>query len=336
MGPPSSPGAVQSFATTKSDAMPNSVLEPTPIASFSPSAPIVRHWSAPGAILAVTNFADEEILLFHSIQQARRSVAKVILVHVLQAKDALPDSRDCSKSIEPGCVTESALASLNRMAQQLRWVGIPCEPLLLRGAPAKEITLAAKAHGADRILMSAAYEERAQQSALKTLAEELLPGISVPICTLGPGLPPSPAGNGQIGRITLALSLHSNPEMPLAFASRLAHEHKLRLTVIHVSGPHDKGRAALTPLTFASQLPADTLRDAELLCQLQILVRKGDPATEILNSGSCTSQDFIVLGPVGQPPLVPVGRSSVVHRVINEAPCPVMLLGPSVGGPTHG
>lgn len=315
------------------NAMSNSILEGTANTSFSMSAHVLRQWSAPEVILAVTNLADEEVVLFHCIQQARRSTAKVLLVHVLQPEEAPARARVASPSGEIRPPAESPFTSLNRMARQLRWAGIPCEPLLLRGSPLKEIPLVARARDADRILMTAACEKRARNSAPTTLVEELLPGISVPICTVGKCLPPAPAGSQRPAIFTLALSLASDAAMPLAFASRLAQDHHAHLTVMHVFSGREKGRNQMeqTPLALAAQLPAELLREAELVCPLEIAVRKGDPATEILKSASCTNQDFIILGPVGQPQTVPAAASGVVHRVIGEALCPVLVLGPSLG-----
>jgi nucleotide-binding universal stress UspA family protein len=311
----------------------NSVLEQTWNASISLSPLVLRQWSGPGMILAVTNLADEEILLFHAIQQARRSSAKVLLVHVLEPEKVPPHRGERTRSPEYQSLAESALAALNRMARQLRWVGVPCEPLLLRGSPAQEIPLVAKARGADRLLMTAACEKRGKYTAPKTLAEDLLSGISVPICTVGQCPPPAPGIGHRPANITLALSLNSDAEMPLAFASRLAQEHQAKLTVMHVFGNEEKDRKGIerTPLAVASQLPADRLRETELMCPLEIAVRKGDPATEILKAESRTNQDFIVLGPVGEAQPLRAGTSNIVHRVISEALCPVIVLGQSLG-----
>ncbi len=320
------------------NAITSPVLEREWEASFLPSAQTLRQWTAPGTILAVTNFADEEILLFHAIRQARRSAAKVLLVHVLQPRNALPIARRWVHRTDAGSSAESALVSLHRMARQLRWVGIPCEPLLLRGLPGKEISLVVKARGVDRILMAGTCKGRARGKAAAALVEDLLPKISIPICTVGQHLPSALAHNQRSGHITLAISLHSDVEFPLAFASRLAQDHQAKLTVLHVFGGEEKSRKEIerTPLAFASQLPAERLREAEMLCPLEIAAPKGDPATEILKFGSCTNQDFIVLGPIGQPHSAQPAGSIIVHRVISEARCPVIVLGPSVGGAAHG
>lgn len=307
-------------------------FEPATEPSQSISARMLRLWCAPGTILAVTNLGDEEALLFHLIRQARRSSAKVLLAHVLQSSRVRADPRQLPQRAESSRVVESAQESLTRMAQQLRWVGIPCEPLLLRGSAANEISLVAEARGAQRLLMLGACAKDGGDGAPKTLAEELLPRISIPICTVGQHGLALPQLAASAARVTLALSLESDAELPLAFASRLAQEHKAQLTVVHVFGRDDKVRdgSGRTPLAVASRLPANRLREAELLCPLEIAIRTGDPATEILKFGAGTDQDLIVLGPAGLPRPVPAGNSSVVHRVITEARCPVIVLGQSM------
>jgi nucleotide-binding universal stress UspA family protein len=150
--------------------------------------------------------------------------------------------------------------------------------------------------------------------------------------------PPENATGQRHGNITLALSLNSDAGMPLAFASRLAQERQASLTVMHVFGSGQKGRGeiARTQWAVTSRLPADRLREAELMCPLEIAVRRGDPAAEILKSGNSTNQDCIVLGPVDPSQPVEAGRSSIVHRVISEARCPVIVLGRSVADATGG
>lgn len=311
----------------------NSLLEQTWNANFPVSSQVLRQWSAPGIILAVTDFVGEEILLFHAIQQARRSTAKVLLVHVLQPENVPSHIGEWIHPSRNQNLAETALAALNRMARQLRWVGVSCEPLLLRGLPAKEIPLVAKARNADRILMTTACEKRGKNTAPSTMAEDLLSGILAPICTVGQCLPAAPVVGHRPANITLALSLNSDAEMPLGFASRLAQEHQAKLTVLHVFRNGEKSRKEIepNPLAVASQLPADRLREAELMCPLEIVIRKGDPATEILKAESRTNQDFIVLGPVGEVQPLRVGTSNIVHRVISEALCPVIVLGQSLG-----
>ncbi len=93
-------------------------------------------------------------------------------------------------------------------------------------------------------------------------------------------------------------------------------------------GSHNVTRINQTPTAVALRLPESALREAQLLCPLEIAVREGDLATELLNFAASTNQDFIVLGSSDFS-----GASSdgdLVHRIVNEALCPVIILSQAV------
>jgi nucleotide-binding universal stress UspA family protein len=63
-------------------------------------------------------------------------------------------------------------------------------------------------------------------------------------------------------------------------------------------------------------------------CQIDLEIRVGDPATEIQKVANFVRHDFIILG---SPPDSIVSRilgSSVIHRVVSEADCPVLTIKP--------
>lgn len=305
----------------------NFMLEPAVDVSSSYTAKRLRQWCTPEVILAVTNFADEEALLFHLIRLAKPGRTKVLLVHTVAG---LAPSHCGAVPHLPRNAFAAGLAqqSLDRMARQLCWVGIPCVPILLKGAPVEEIAALAKARAVDRVLITARIGKKTLQ---KTLAEELAPGIGVPVYVVPERVSPGQAGDKAAGRIMLALSLRSNSEMPLAFASRLAQELKSHLTVMHVFTGEDNGVAPFgrSTISVASRLPSATLREAALFCPLEIVVREGDPAEEILRYQAETNQDYVVLTAPRAQCLASPDRVCAAHRIVSGARCPVILLGQS-------
>ena len=306
----------------------NLALDYEPGVGSAVNAQALRRWCTPALILAVTDLADEEKLLFHAIRQAMPGNAKLLLAHVLPRGNAPHRAKNRNAAEENIGTAKSARAALERMARQLRWVGISCEPILLRGTPAKEIAALAGSSGAERILLTLQHEERPDPFQ-QTVAEELLSGIEVPLCMLGGHLPSTPQSEPFAGRITLALSRHSDSEVPLAYASRLAQEQHAKLSIMHVFDPGDKHAPKVdrTPAAVALRLPAQALREAELLCPVEILVREGDAATEILEHVNSTRQDFVVLGPVGPLRHGSSGSTDAAEKIVGGAGCPVMLLG---------
>lgn len=291
----------------------------------------LRRWCTPTLILAVTDLADEEKLLFHAIRQAMPGNAKLLLAHVLPQGRAARRSRSKIAAGENISTAKSVHAALERMARQLRWVGIACEPILLRGAPAEEIAALAGSSGTERVLLTLQDEERPDSNRL-TLAEELLSGIGIPLCTLGRRMPTIPQSEPSAGRVTLALSLRSESEVPLAYACRLAQELHAKLTVMHVFDPAEELKVKMTPTpaAVALRLPARLLREAELLCPLEFVVREGDAATEILAHVNSTKQDFVVLGPIGPSRAGSSGSAMVAKKIMDGAGCPVLLLGDGI------
>lgn len=60
----------------------NLALKYEPESGFSVTAQALRKWCVPELVLAVTDLADEERLLFHVIRQATPGKAKVLLTHI--------------------------------------------------------------------------------------------------------------------------------------------------------------------------------------------------------------------------------------------------------------
>lgn len=59
---------------------------------------------------------------------------------------------------------------------------------------------------------------------------------------------------------------------------------------------------------------------------MEVVVREGDPVTEIVGFSSFTNQDFIILGPPGSWSGSWQVGARVVNRVISEARCPVIVV----------
>lgn len=270
-------------------------------------------------------------MLFNVIRQAMPGSAKVLLANVLGNARVSKCCTSNASDTENGGSAKTARAALEQMARELRWVGIDCEPILLRSPASEQVREIADSRGVDRIIVTQQCHEAADSIAYR-LPEELLHAVAAPICALGPGMPLSPRSEAPARRVTLALSLGADFSFPLAFASRLAQERRAKLTVLHVSNPVDKhaDKAGWTPEAVASLILAPATREAGLFCPVEALVREGDAAAEILNYVNSVKQDFLVLGPAGPLHSNSSLCAAVVREVVNGARCPVMLLGDSI------
>lgn len=309
-------------------------LDCAPKVDVAVAARKLRRWSAPSLILAITDFADEEKLLFNVIRQAMPGRAKVLLANVLASRSASPRGPSKPPAEENSGLAKTARAALEQMARQLRWVGIDCEPILLRGEPSEEIQQIVDARGVDRIILTQQFQGAAD-STENCLAEELLRAFAAPICKLGPCMPLSPQSEAPAGSVTLALSPGGDFSFPLAFASRLAQEQRAKLTVLHVFDPVDRqaDRAGWTPAAVASLILEPAIKEAGLCCPVEILVREGDAAAETLRYVNSVKQDFLILGPLHAGPS---DCAAVLCKVACGARCPVMFLGGSIAAVAGG
>ena len=285
----------------------------------------LRMWSSPHFIMVATNLLDDLTILPHAISQARQSSAKILLVHV----DETPGHQ--SKLHSSGCrqpaTRHKALRpALDRIAQQLRWVGITCEAAVLRGIPEKEVPLFAKTHAVDRLIMGFGGDPDLTASRSCSFAERVLPAMEVPVCVIGRNVSLSSSNTFKAKNITLAVSFNGDCYVQLGFASRLAQETHANLSVLHVASCQDSkvDRCANAPVGVNSRLPLKAWREAELFCPTELSIREGDPAVEILKHISSQKEGSIILCSTG------IGRQrwrdTVSYRVLAEAGYPVFVL----------
>jgi nucleotide-binding universal stress UspA family protein len=265
---------------------------------------------------------DELNILPHVISQAKHGRAKIILAHALPPNDAFK----CRKpSLDhPNSRIQEVQTSLERIAQRLRWLGFACEPVTLSERPELEMPLLVQSCCIDRIIF--AFEEDPDLTKARTplQAELLLPLLGVPTCAIGRLV--SPSSGALIRNITLAISPDSKCEIPLAFASRLAQEQHATLTVLHVFDPKAGETSQRTPQAVASRLPSSTLREAELFCPTELIVREGNASDEILKHCTSSKQDLLILCSPGDSTSQLAFRTSVSFAVIAGAHCPVFIV----------
>ncbi len=276
------------------------------------TAPSLRRWSAPRSILVVTDGRNEDMLLFHTMVQARQSNARVILGY-LAGQGGEEEQR----------------AAAERIQKRLQWVGIHCQSTILWSPAEESVPSLAARSGTDRVLIATHCEKLSGGLCPSNVTERVLPLLRVPACIIGNGVPPPPNGAEPAKRISLALSLQTKNEVALRFACELCREWNATLTVVHVFTPQERQETRLlrTPTAVSSELPDWIRRKTPISCPLQIAIRAGDPAREIVAHAAKTHQDLILMcspGPVGAPG---GHRAQVLRAVLSEAHCPVMVTG---------
>jgi nucleotide-binding universal stress UspA family protein len=287
------------------------------------SAKTLREWCAPDVILAVTSLDDEMVILPHAIQQARQSHAKIVLVHVVAPPKAV--SVHHKPLVRTKDRLQEARVTIDRMARQLRWLGFTCDPLVLIGNAHAEIPLIARNYCADRAIITLDYHRDLERTSTTAHAEQLLPELDIPTCVIGRHASLASRSSLLTRNVTLALSLDSDCDVPLAFSCRFAQELRAKLTVLHISssgGDPD----AVTPTAIASRFPRRTWRESELFCPAEIIVHEGEAAAGILKHAASTGQDFMILCSAGPSSTDLDWKASVTYNVVARSQCPVVVL----------
>jgi len=287
----------------------------------------LRLWSAPEIIMVATNLRDDLTILPHAIVQAGQSSAKILLVHVDEVSSHQSTLHN-SWYQQPTTKHSAVRTTLDRMAQQLRWVGITCEATVLHGNPEEELPLFAKTHSIDRLLMGFGIDPDLTASRNRSFAERILPAMEVPVCVIGRNVSLSSPNGLKAKNITLALSLNSGCHAQLGFACRLAQETHANLSVLHVAKCRDSrlAKSEHVPNEVLVRLPLKAWREAELFCPTEIGVREGDPAMEILKHTSSQKEGAIILCSAGIASARQRWRNSISHRVLTEARYPVFIV----------
>lgn len=291
-----------------------------------------RLWSAPEVILMVTNFADEQTLLLEAIQQAKRSTAKILLAYVARPASSRRVFTHAVRQGRPQSTAHDAQVMLERMARQLRWAGIPSEPVLLQGLPAEEIPQLVRLRGVNRIIVTTQSDPRATGVGSRAIAEQILPRVTVPVSIVGSSKKAHAKFDSGHGSILLALSPQMQCELLLEFASRFARDMRASLNVLYVRGQDGAGTALReTGIRQPESHPVWLLKQAQAGSPFTTIFAEGDLVKQVLALQEVKMQDLILLGTEQTARSETSDEVSTAIRLAHEAPCPLLVLGNSAG-----
>ena len=295
---------------------------------------LVRRWSTPETILVVTNLLEGPSVMLHATYQARLSGAKIVLVHVIRPSTLRADPGAGMPCTLPSPSLRVVQETLDQMTRAFEREGILCEPMILRGIPTEQIPLLVKSRRVERVLVAARNARGVERLLMGSVAEGLAAILDVPVCVIGQGAHPGPRLEIPPGRILVASSFRPSSSLCVDFAYALAEEHRASLTVLHViessrlCGGSQYVEAQVATGDARRRLADSIPGRARERCEIDLAVRVGDAATEILEVASYPHYDFIILGSPPDSIVTRILGSSVIHRVISEANCPVITVRP--------
>ena len=288
-------------------------------------------WSSPEVILVATNLLEGHKLTLHAIYQAKRSNAKVLLVHVVPPSSWRTQSHDEMLSPLPSHLLRNVKVKLDEMASEFQRESVECESILLKGLPEEQISLLVKSRSVDRVILATRNVAGVARLAEGSIAEELIANLQIPVCVIGRRVHPGPACDTPLGRVLLATSFRLDSLLLASVASALSESDHSQLTLLHVLETDGMSVREGNLARAMAQRQLCALVPNQSACRVQpvFLVQEGDPATIILREAGSMSQDLVILGSPRPSKVSRLCDTSVFNRVVVDLECPVITIRPT-------
>jgi nucleotide-binding universal stress UspA family protein len=290
---------------------------------------IRSRWTHPSVILVATDLSDLDRLMPFAMEQALETGARLILLHVIAANEALAADLAGMPYYDPAGVLESAGNILEYSCESARRHGIACSGLVREGNAAKQVLDAAHQFHADRIVLGTRSRSKLSKLFLGSVAEQVLRSVNLPVITVGPEARLPVKSNTDV--VLHATTLREASRPSAALACQIASILGAKLVLLHVLPPTvEMVRSGLpTGLDSAAlkelRALANTTAAGGSVCVSAHVVH-GNPAIEILAEAEDRHACLIVMGSTARSGFQNLTRDRTVYKVLAHAHCPVMTL----------
>lgn len=290
----------------------------------------LRRWCAPQTTLVLLESSSD---LQHALQLINNEQMIGTKLHIVSLAEEDNTSRQHNHGM-PFLVRNRCGGTVPQSTAQ-RWsadllLRPTSESVALGNACIGEVLQIVESTRPDRVILVTHRTGMTSGRKGRAFTDELLLSLPVPLLIIGRNVAQDkPLFSPK--QVLLPVSLRSDVVFPFTFGCQLAHIYRAQLTVLHVFEPggielvRDKG-----PLSVAAQLPIREMKTADSLCKVEIVVRGGERAGAILGLDERRQFDLIILGS-SQVSRKREQEKGLIHRVVDEAHCPVIVLGPSIG-----
>ena len=265
---------------------------------------------------------------------ANESDTKVIVLHVIEP---VSSTRSPMAFGEMGALTYLISEGSPRdeiTLGRLRDTYAPGRPLdvdyvVRHGGPAVEILRVAEHLKADLIALGTEGLTGIPRIIMGSVAEAVLRRASRPVLVMRAGTH-LPTQAGEAKRILHPTDFSEESRAALSLARELARDFGIGLVLLHVLPAGGKVPGAVPPTmdVAATREALDLMQrltdGADLKWPIQIALRRGETAAEILQGAKAAECDLIVMGTHGRTGLRRFLLGSVAEAVLRRASCPVI------------
>jgi len=287
----------------------------------------------PSIILVATDLSDLDHLMPFALQEAHRSQARVLLLHVLGVGSGILADPVGMPYYDAAGAIDFAVKTLEPWRMMARTQGLLCDSVVREGQPAQQILAAARQFRADRILFGTRSRSKVSKLLLGSVAEQVLRSVNLPVITVGPEAHLKAAG-GDSQRVVLhATTLRETSSPSAVLACNIATAQNAKLVLLHVLPPVQDADRHQIPTGLDStarrelrDLAAEISATEQCCTQVETRIAHGHPAIEILAASVDLGANLIVLGSTTRSIVHNLTHDRTVYRVLAHARCPVMTL----------
>jgi len=276
-------------------------------------------------ILCPIDFSDNSIAaLGQAAKLARKDDTLLYLMHVeLVPMGNLAElaQDDVTPSTEPGKLRLERIARkhLARVRHKL---------LVQFGRPAELIEKAAQDLDVDLVVMATHGRTGINRLFLGSIAEHVLRASERPVLSLGPG-----AALRALKKILCPVDFDPNSIAALNLGRRLAQKYRAAISLLHVvPTPFEPSEVPVEPSIpeweqdARAQLEKAATENLGAKVKHKLVVRRGDPASAILEVEKELRPDLIVMATHGRTGLSHLVLGSVAERTVRESTVPVLTV----------
>ena len=261
-----------------------------------------------------------------AMQIARNYGAKVVGIHVSPFDNYTAAAPEAWAAMAEAAERE-AKENAQRLNEQL--AGIEHEVVIGEGNIWEVISNLIKEKEIDLIVLGTRGRTGIGKALLGSVAEQILRQAPCPVLTVGPHVTLQPEKAVKMHQILYATDLVAEFPAAAPYAISLAQENQAHLTLLHVI-EHQKAGELVHPWELVDskmrKLANLVPLEAELWCEPQCLVEKGNAAEKILEVAHKRGTDLIVLGVQPAKWMSSHLNASTVHKIVCEAHCPVLTV----------
>ena len=219
--------------------------------------------------------------------------------------------------------------------------GISVQTRIATGVPSEEVLAAAKAEGADLIVVGTVGKAGLEHVLLGSTAERIIRTAPCPVLAVRTERSRAEQGGGtqpplaKLERILVPVDFSDFSLDALEYAVIVAQRAKASLTLLHVLEPVSYGLDFTFPhpdkrkrMREAVQAQLESLVSSLASAQVtsDYLLRGGLPNDSILEAARTQSASMIVMGTHGRRGLSHAFYGSVAESVLRSSPCPVLTV----------